>query len=327
MKPFTNHTSPYKYILIYSITSFVLFFNLLMLLYPGETLRFAKDGLLLWYNHVLPILLPFMILTNILVVLNFPQLLGYLLYKPVGALFKVNGEAAFIIIMGLFSGYPIGAKLTSDLYLNHSISKSQAQRLLLFTNNCSPLFIIGTLSTCILGNKKLSAIIALSHYMAALAVGIISARFAKSEPINRPFIGTGSIYKIPSAVANGASAIISVGCYIMLFSVILGLLNTTGLLSLLSAPLLLLGFDSSAANGIIGGLFEMTNGCNLASRSALAIPICTAVISFGGFSIHAQSLPYIAAAALKPMPYIISKLIQAILSATICFLLLKANNI
>lgn len=46
--------------------------------------------------------------------------------------------------MGIISGYPVGAKIVTEFRKNGECTKAEAERLLAFTNNSGPLFIIGT---------------------------------------------------------------------------------------------------------------------------------------------------------------------------------------
>lgn len=61
--------------------------------------------------------------------------------KPI---FNVPGIGAYAFIMGIISGYPVGAKIVTEFRKNGECSKVEAERLLSFTNNSGPLFIIGT---------------------------------------------------------------------------------------------------------------------------------------------------------------------------------------
>lgn len=61
--------------------------------------------------------------------------------KPI---FNVPGIGAYAFIMGIISGYPVGAKIVTEFRKNGECSKAEAERLLSFTNNSGPLFIIGT---------------------------------------------------------------------------------------------------------------------------------------------------------------------------------------
>ncbi len=61
--------------------------------------------------------------------------------KPI---FNVPGIGAYAFIMGIISGYPVGAKIVTEFRKNGECSKVEAERLLSFSNNSGPLFIIGT---------------------------------------------------------------------------------------------------------------------------------------------------------------------------------------
>ncbi|RHE76568.1 hypothetical protein DW723_05725 [Blautia obeum] len=53
----------------------------------------------------------------------------------------VSAAGAYAVIVGALCGYPVGAKIISDLYENHQISESEAKYLLTFTNHASPVFV------------------------------------------------------------------------------------------------------------------------------------------------------------------------------------------
>ena len=93
-----------------------------LLLYPLEELAASKEGMQLWLNVLLPVLLPFLILTGILIHTN---MAGKLL-QPVEVIWNkvlgVSAAGAYAVIVGALCGYPVGAKITSDLYENHQIS-------------------------------------------------------------------------------------------------------------------------------------------------------------------------------------------------------------
>ena len=93
-----------------------------LLLYPQEALAASKEGMQLWLNVLLPVLLPFLILTGILIHTN---MAGKLL-QPVEVIWNkvlgVSAAGAYAVIVGALCGYPVGAKITSDLYENHQIS-------------------------------------------------------------------------------------------------------------------------------------------------------------------------------------------------------------
>ena len=134
-----------------------------MLKAPAICIGGAKSGLLLWFEKVLPSLLPFIIIINILssmgVVLRLLNKLSPLTKKCFG----ISGNSFFVFVMGLIAGYPSGAKLASQLVTNRAITLEEAQKTLLFSNNCGPLFIIGTVGTILLGNTKVGYFLLFIH--------------------------------------------------------------------------------------------------------------------------------------------------------------------
>ena len=85
-------------------------FIICLLLFSKDNISAAKSGLYLWANAVLPSLLPFFIATELLNYTDITNLCGKLLNPIMRPLFNVPGEGAIALIMGIISGYPVGAK-------------------------------------------------------------------------------------------------------------------------------------------------------------------------------------------------------------------------
>ena len=86
-------------------------------------------------------------------------------------MFPVHG--AFALAMGITSGYPVGAKVASDLYIKNLCTKTEAERLLAFTNSSGPLFIIGAVGTGMFFDSKVGLLLFLTHFLASISVGIL----------------------------------------------------------------------------------------------------------------------------------------------------------
>ena len=121
-----------------------LFFTACLLIFSGSNLPAIKSGLKLWANYVIPSLFPFFVATELLMHTNIINLFGRILNNYMKPLFNISGEGAFAFIMWIISGYPVGAKIASKFRENNICSKAECERLLSFTNNSGPLFIIGT---------------------------------------------------------------------------------------------------------------------------------------------------------------------------------------
>ncbi|HBK53012.1 MAG TPA: sporulation integral membrane protein YlbJ, partial [Syntrophomonas wolfei] len=150
----------------------ILFLAVFMLLNPQETVNAASSGFKLWFSIIVPALLPFFILAELLVNLGVPRILGILLEPVMRPLFNLPGCSSLVVVMGFTSGFPVGAILSKKLYDEKMISGEEMSRLVSFTNNCSPLFIIGAVGVGMFGSPFLGYILALSHYLSNLIVGM-----------------------------------------------------------------------------------------------------------------------------------------------------------
>lgn len=126
------------------ISFLILGFTFCLILFSSSNLIASRNGLNLWFNNVIPSLFPFFIATELLSYTNIIPFLGKKFSKFTYPIFHIPGEGAFPILMGIISGYPVGAKIVSTLRLNNTVSKEEAERLLAFSNNSGPLFILGT---------------------------------------------------------------------------------------------------------------------------------------------------------------------------------------
>ena len=120
------------------IKGMIMLFLIAMLLFPGASFQGAITGLLLWFHNVLPNLLPFIILSNLMVRLNISKKLSKLFYPVLGRIFKISCEGCYPIIIGFLSGIPMGAKTTAHLVSEHRISIKEGQFLIAMSNNAAP---------------------------------------------------------------------------------------------------------------------------------------------------------------------------------------------
>ena len=121
-----------------------LFFTFGLIIFSNSNLPAIKSGLKLWATSVIPSLFPFFVATELLMHTRLVSQIGILLNRYMKPIFNVRGEGAFAFIMGIISGYPMGAKIVTDLRTNNNCTKDEGERMLCFTNNSGPLFIIGT---------------------------------------------------------------------------------------------------------------------------------------------------------------------------------------
>lgn len=114
----------------------------LLILDSSRCIRYASQGLLIWFDKMIPTLFPFMVLSGFMVRSKLSTKLTFLFY-PLCKLFRISSPMAYGIIMGFFCGFPMGAKVICDLMETNQITKKQGEYLLAFNNNIGPAYLLG----------------------------------------------------------------------------------------------------------------------------------------------------------------------------------------
>lgn len=327
----------------YLFTCVFIIFTICLILFSGTNLVAARNGLALFATSVLPTLFPFFVATELLLKTNFINILGRFLNKFVKPIFNIPGESVIAIILGTISGYPIGAKVVCDLKREKRISKTEAERLISFTNNSGPLFILATVGIALYNDKKIGTILLVSHILASLSVGILFRFWKKNIPdfsnytLSYPYKENNEENKLikisefgeilGEAIKKSILTILNIGGFIVLFSVIISILEASGIVTNITHSLSFLGFNEEILNSFFYGFIELTNGVNLSSKyfyvyPKMSIMITSFILGFGGISVLLQVYSIIAKEKISIKPYFYGKLLQGILSVIYTFILI-----
>lgn len=210
--------------------------------------QYAALGLLAWYQNMIPSLLPFMILSNLIMNLN----LEARILKPVNPLFetvfRIKREAVFVICFGFLCGFPMGCKLLSDLYRKGKIDKAEAEYLLAFTNNIGPAYYICYVYPVFYQGASLPFLLFL-QYGVVLLYGLFlrhtyyhtrisyTAQTAALGHTPRRITLKSVVYALDDAINTGLIQIAALGGYMVVFNVLVyfpyKLLSRFGRLTLL----------------------------------------------------------------------------------------------
>ena len=329
----------------------IVFFNILLIIYPSDVLSAAREGFSLWWGNVLPALLPFMIGTNILMGLGFVRFVGTLLEPAMVPLFGVPGCGGYAFVTGVTSGYPVGAKTVSGLLESGELTQTEAQRLLSFCNNAGPLFLLGAVGAGMFRSVQAGYFLMLCHYAAALLTGLLFKYYRPAE--RRGVAHTRQIFSralsqmhearqkdgrpfgavLGDSVKNAMETIILVGGFIIFFCVIVKMLEVTQLmpamLRVFGPMASVFGIEPSLMEGFFIGLIEVTNGSRALAaleKSKAQMLFVGAIVSFGGFSIFAQTVSLIAHTDLSRAVYLLSKVIHSGLTVLLGFFLFPFFN-
>ncbi|MCL1936118.1 MAG: sporulation integral membrane protein YlbJ [Defluviitaleaceae bacterium] len=310
------------------VTIAMLIFNVFIVIFPENIVNASREGLLLWLSNVLPALFPFIFGINLLMSLGITHFFGKYIGFFTKKIFNVPNVSGFAMVVGFTSGYPIGAKIISELREREEITKTQGERLLSFCNNSGPLFILGTVGTAMFQNRYIGIFILITHYISAIITGILFKYYKIGEK-EKEFINTkkilGKNYKIEKkenfffifteSIVKSMGSMITIGGFIIIFNVVIEIVKISNVIYYLYIFLdnfITLEF----LNGLIFGFIEITNGINNLnySISFANILAVSCIISFGGLSIHAQSISFIAKTDMSIKIYFLGKLIHSFIT-------------
>lgn len=291
----------------------IVLFLILIILFPASSFEGAKQGLLLWFNTVLPTLLPFIIISNLIIKMQITASLSKLLYPIFHFLFGVSKEGCYPVLIGFLSGIPVGAKSVSDLLKSKRIKTEEGAFLLGFCNNASPMFIMSYIAISqlklphmrfgILIILYLSAILSSKLYFTVFRTrknkrknrNEITALSLDAEELSLTKIEKFDFALLDASIMNGFEIITKVGGYIILFSIPAKIITN-------------LYPSESIVKLLCVGLLEITTGINQISNSSypLNIKIVLVIIltAFGGLSGLAQTKSVINETRLSILTYV-----------------------
>lgn len=320
-----------------NIISLIFIINVILLItFINANYSAAKNGLILFANNVLPSLFPFFVAAELLQYTNLVFFLSKLFGRLMKPIFNLPGASIYPFIIGIISGYPVGAQVVCNLYNNALFSKEEAERMLALCNNSGPLFIIATVGISFFSSSTIGIILFIIHILSAITSGIILGFFSKNnfeesnsytfkrQP-NVIFSNVGTILK--QSIRNSIKNVLIVGGFITIFSVIISIIVNTKILTPINLLFSnLLGINVKIINSFFIGLIELTHGLNLISHInekniTLILSLSSFLLSFSGFSVFLQVMGIASSSNLSIKKYLIGKLLQGIISFVFTYLI------
>lgn len=283
----------------------------LVALYLADDLsEYVKDGISLSINVIIPSVFPFLILSDILI--------NYIHYDKVTRLrtfferiFKINGAMISAYILGLLCGYPIGARMALTSYENGIIDKDECERLMSFSNNASPAYIICAVGGGLRGSIKEGALLYIITIISSTLSGILSrngkkcCHFTAYIPEQK--------YNFFHSIRNSIQTSISIGGFITVFSVFFGLIETI--------------IKNKVVLSLILPFLEISNACAFLSDlcifpSSLTFSLSALAISFSGICVATQTLAIIPdGVKINTKRYFKIKLLQGLIAFILSYII------
>lgn len=287
-------------------------FTLLLFSSPKESAEAARAGVRLCLDLIIPSLFPFFVLSSLVISTGLAGLLTAPLERPMGFLFGVGSSGASLLVLGAIGGYPVGARTLVQMTSRGDLTHQEAGHLYLFCNNCGPAFFIGVVGGELFGSREAGFLLWGTHLLAALVVGLCHRTGSLARCPARNQLSPLSV-QLPEAVRGAFQSTLNVCSYVILFSVLTGLLSQNLPVSPLWRSLCI-------------GFLEISTGVTTlgeAVSSPISLPLAAFLLGWGGCSVHCQTLPFWRELGLPTGPYLLAKLCQGILAAGLTLLFLQ----
>lgn len=271
-----------KSLILFTVCGYIIF-NLLMY-YPiikSEIISSVK----MWAFVLVPSLFPYLVISVLLTSSGILKIFSPVI-SLISKLFKINKKSAEVYLCSLFCGYPCGALCSADLCRNGEVSPRDAERLICYTNNAGPLFLISAVGCSFLNSFIDGVALYFIQTISAFVCGLVLRNESKNCNSSRTVIRSGSA-DIAYCCENAVKTMINICGFVVLSAV--------------CSKLIIITCNNIAADlkiklpkyfeCIIYSIFEITNGAKYISaycNSNIGFAFLCMVISWSGISVFLQ---------------------------------------
>lgn len=290
------------------VVIFTLFFTLVFV-NKDVVVTAALNSFTLWQTKIFTNLFIAFVIQDVLINYNASFYINYVLNNLFSKIFGLSSSGQMVFTFALISGSPSNAYIISELIKTEKITTNEANHLLKFTYFANPLFLFTMLSFMFTTNDSLKIILAC--YLSNIILGIASKKEIFSNNYINLKINPNFGKILTSAIKKSINTLIII-------------LGSVSFFMILSAVLAVY-FNSSPSQLALNGVFEITTGLNSLINFSASIElkkiIATAIISFGGLSIHSQVYAIISEVNLSYKNFLIGRLFGTIISVLIIILI------
>lgn len=288
----------------------VLFTFLLTLFLSDKISHSVKSGLSLCANVIIPSVFPFMVLSDLLYCFadfNSLRHAGDFFEK----IFKINRVGLYPFVLGIICGFPLGVKCASELYLDGRLTKDECERLIGFSNNTGPAFLVCGIGLGLRNDIGEGFILYLSMLCSAILTGILfsikrTAGIANIAPLHK------KRFSITESIKTAGLNTLNICSYLTFFACIVGLAR-----NFIGENFLYLHLISALEVGSATSILSKT----LILTRLQSLILSSFAVSFSGFSVHLQALSFISKSDISVKRYFAMKLIQGLISCALTAIL------
>ncbi|MDF2724542.1 MAG: ylbJ1 [Paenibacillus sp.] len=352
MRPLTFHTRSREFSVLLALLMAI--FVLSILVFPERAFQSSLAGLTIWWSIVFPSLLPFFMIGEMMTGFGIVRGFGTIMEPLMRLLFRIPGAGAWIVALGAVAGMPAGAEATGRLRRDGQIDREEAERILALSHVASPFFIITVVGAGFLHSAEAGMAIAIIHYASALAAALLLNGFGRrlrprpmSVPLpipaaaaarqpNKPLLqraltdmhqarmedGRTFGKLLGDSVSSAIQTLMTIGGTMIVFSVLLGMIETLKLTDLLAHAIAgIMPAWSSPAETVriaLTGIAELHLGIGRISGS-MPIDVTAAAaigvaLAWSGLAVHVQVMTALRHTDMRYRRFLLVRVVHAALA-------------
>ncbi|MGQ3478742.1 nucleoside recognition protein [Paenibacillus sp. TY11] len=173
------HSAPYWTTLLLGLGAILLV--LAVVVSPEEVFQASTQGLKLWWSIIFPAMLPFLMLSEMLIAFGLVHGLGVLLEPFMRSWFRLPGRSGWVLALGLTAGFPAAAEAVRQWAQQEDMTAPQLRRLTAIAHFCNPITILLVIGTGLLHNATVGGMLLAVHWISGLLAGWFTARLPVSS--------------------------------------------------------------------------------------------------------------------------------------------------
>lgn len=280
---------------------------------PAVCAAGVQTALRLCAKTLVPSLFPFLVLSGFFLRSGFCTVCGARLAPLTRRLFRLPGESAGVVLLSMLGGFPVGIKMTAQLFKDGVITQKQAQKMCLFCFNAGPAFVVSALGAGVYGSTRIGFLLYGALCLSACTLGLLlrftDKKSAKNEPkYDSRVVRVQFSAAFTKSVSDALQTTLQICAWVALFG------GVSAMVEALPLP--------ESIHLLFLCITEVTNGA-VAAAAHLPLPAVAAVVSFGGLAVHCQVLADLLQCRVCAVPFFTARIGGAVLAALYCFILLK----
>ena len=297
----------------------------IIILHPSRYLSSVSQGIMLWATIILPGLVPFVFISNIMSKMQSTFSVCSPLAFVTNKCFKSPKCTGYIYFMSILSGYPLGAKLVEEFYDQGLLSYNDAKTAISYCSTSGPIFMIGSVGVSLFVSQTSGLIIFLSHIFASFFNGFLFKN--KQKPLQNNVKKVEGINQniLSDSMYQTVLSCIFVGGFIAFAYLLIDIFYNFGIINFIGDFIdnVLLFGKGNFGQYIASGILEVTRGCLELSQSSISITAKTIIASgltaFGGLSVHLQSMGFLSQIGIKYSYFFKTKIAHTVITVVLSY--------